>query len=509
MKRFALLLLTLFLASCTDPYELNFTLVLPEDTTFLDDLNRVTISHGSSVKEYHVENGDLSFDAKFSVGVGEVDRFSVRGYDASGDLIAAGHSPLFTAVDAIDVLSIYFAPVNTVGTLHDTFPAAIAQNQAVTLRGNMYDGANDVSGHIFLGGTVDATLSSQVYYYDPWFHETTSLNSLQEPALGIAVMQVTSSILLLYGGQLQSGELSDALWYYPTSCASCGGYQLYFPENSPPPMSHATVVQLGPFTALYNELDQSKLLNAFLIMGGTTDDGIDPEIHLVKVFLDSTSSVISIYVESVEWPGARDRFAAVVANPRDESTLLVGVHGGDGPSQVIEVGVHSFSDGIDFTFDFNTVTTDATVYAPMGLVANEENLYFFSGTPVDGTPLDTVTRLDMETFTMETLSAGLITPHASGAVERAGYVVLIAGGENGDGLSSEAEVLTLSESGNALTFETSVALSHPRLSPNVLLLPTGDLAICGGVDASGTPVQPFDIFTPNPLDSGEPQTLEE
>ncbi|MBU1238616.1 hypothetical protein KKF84_13525, partial [Myxococcota bacterium] len=190
------------------------------------------------------------------------------------------------------------------------------------------------------------------------------------------------------------------------------------------------------------------------------------------------------------------------------STLLVGVHGGNAPAEVIEVGIHSFTDGIDFTFDFNTITADATVLNPIPVVAPEGNIYFFSGESVDGTPLDSVYRMDTNNFTMEKLNPGLITPHSRGAVGRSGNVLFVAGGYHDDALSTEAQILTISESGELLEFQSSVVVEHPRLDPFLLLLPSGDIAYCGGVDASGYPVLPYDIFTPDPLDSGEPQPLE-
>jgi hypothetical protein len=505
MKKFIILIFTLgSLFSCSDPYSLTFTMQLAENQTFLTDVSRVVITLGDKVSEQIVENGNFSLDTKFEINVGENQRMTIRGYNSADDLIAVGSTPLFFAVDSSLPLVLFFNEINTIGTAKSLTAVAATGNYPVLMRNSFVDPVDSIMGYLFFGGSKDGTPVTDVWYYDPYFQDFSLMNPLPVAYSEMSVMAVDSQYIFLYGGKDENGVLSDKLYYYSTSCTYLCTSEMNWAENPPPAMANAKVVELGPFVDIEDEYNGRTLVNAYLLMAGETAQGVDTQIHLVTIYLDDSSQILTIEVKQFNWTNPRQEIVAVATN-RGTIEPGVVVCGGDAGCEILRIGIHAEINGIGFDLvETNLITS--YVNNPLGVELVDGKVLIAGGVTNEGTPVNTISLINSSNSTIETISATDIIPRNMGSLSVIGNTILISGGLDENGIFPDSQLISFRESTDSIIFDSilNIPIITERLNPMSFALPTGNIAILGGYDNALNDHQALELFTPDPYLSGVP-----
>ncbi|MBN2725541.1 MAG: hypothetical protein JXR95_15860 [Deltaproteobacteria bacterium] len=496
---FKISILFFFIASgCTENPTLNFELLVPENSVFFQDLTSVTVTLDDKVKVYPVENGFLSFDAKFASSYGNVTRLEIKGKNSSDEVTAWGRTPLFTTVESSWTLGLYFGEVNTIGQLHSEVSFPCSDTSAVKIYTGTGNTPDDILGHFFIGGTMDGTILDTVSYYDPYFHAPYQFDPLPFGIKNTNVMVVSTSIILFYGGIFSDNTFSDKLYYYDSGCSySCGASELTWGDDSPPALAGAVVLPLGPFEDFVDDYDGRELISAFALMGGETPDGPYENILLVTAWLDSLTQAIVIEQREIQWDNSRTDFTAQVTN-RGTDEISIAVYGGENVTQLITLNIEDNPDGITFSANFNEIDSEFQPLNPRSIVTQDNTFIFMGGITADGTMVDKVYALNPERMELEEMSAKLSRTDFS--IASIGDTIVAAGGICEQGLCENAVILKVFESDTGIDVENDsvTSLQTPRINPMLYTLSTGNIAISGGTDSDDNCVKSLELYTPQP-----------
>ena len=503
---FSLLFLLFFPASCQETYRLRFELVTPEGFDLQQDLSKLVISAGDQTKVVECGTAGCPFDVKFSFSEGETSRVSVHGYDADSQLVAAGYSPSFVAVDGGIDLAIFFAPIDRGSVIDTQFEAAPLSARVVPLLVSNDGALASNVGTLIFGGregqTVDATPVDDVWFYDPYLLSLVTLGPLTLPLSEPAVMDLKDGNFLLFGGRTTGGEISGAMLFYATSSVqAAGSHVISLPsETAPPATAGARTVELGPFDGLYDLATGQYLLDAYLMLSGETEDGAEAPITWVLIYYSLASATTTIVTRPTER-----------TLPAGVSALAVRLD--DTGVRVLLPEVRSFltaavdigAQGLEFRLETEEIA-DLPLRFSWRLLPLDGRILAVAGRDSQGTCTGEWFDVDAVDRTVRALNSRV--GHCESTFVRMGKLILEMGGVNAEDGAHEATAwpFTVGDGGLSVQEPTPLPMAQSRIDPSVFVLPTGAIAVFGGIDpGSGEPVPSLEMIILDPRKSLEPK----
>jgi hypothetical protein len=495
-----------FGSSCQETYQLRFELVTPEGFDLQQDVARLVVSAGDYTRVVECRSEGCPFDVKFTFTEGETSRVSVHGYDADSRLVAAGYSPSFVAVDGGIDLAIFFGPVDR-GSVIDAQFEAPPLGARVTPLLLSDDGrlSSNVGTLIFggqLDGTLDATPVDEVWFYDPYLLSLVTLRPLSIPLSDPAIMDLKDGNFLLFGGRTTGGAISGAMLFYSTSSVqAAGSHPITLPaETAPPATVGAKTVELGPFDGLYDLATGQYLLDAHLMLSGETADGSDAPITWVLVYYNlatATTTIVTRPTAETLPPGVQ-----ALAVSLDDTSVRVFL---PEVQSFLTAAVDTGAQGLEFRLEVELIA-DLPPRSDWRLL------------PLDGRILAVAGRDELGACTGEWFDVDAVGQsvrqltsrigHCESAFVRMGKLILELGGVNSedDGHAATAWPFSVGDAGLTVQAPVALGVADERILPQVFVLPTGAVAVYGGLDpGSQEPVKSLELIILDPRRSQEPK----
>ncbi|MBU1243995.1 hypothetical protein KKD52_17450 [Myxococcota bacterium] len=494
------------LSSCQETYQLRFELVTPAGFDLQQDVARLVISAGEQTRVVTCTSADCPFDVKFSFTEGETSRVSVHGYDADSQLVAAGYSPSFVAVDGGLDLALFLGPIDRGSTIDALFEAAPLDAALAPLLTSDDGALTSNVGTLIFGGregeTGDATPVDEVWFYDPYLLSLVSLAPLTIPLAEPAIMDLRDGNFLLFGGRTTGGTISGAMLFYATSSVqAAGSHVISLPaETAPVPTAGARTVELGPFDGLFDQATGTYLLDAFLMLSGETVDGSEAPITWVLVYYSLASATTTIVTRPTGLTLPQGVHAQAVR--LDDTIVRVFL---PEVRQFLTAAVDVGTEGLEFRLD----PMDAPglpVRSGWRLLPLGDRLLAVAGRDDQGRCTGEIYDVDPVGQTLRGLDSR--NSHCESALVRMGALVLEVGGVDAEeGLhGATAWPWTLGDGGLSLQGPVSIPLARERIRPQVFVMPTGAVAVYGGlVQAGGSPELSLELIILDPRKSQEPK----
>lgn len=511
MSRFAetfrwswfLVVLLAALSACNEKMRLRFEIITPAGFDWTDGIDRVVVSAGNYTKVVKCQDENCPFSAKFTFSDGDFARVAIHGYDASGQLTAAGYSPQFHATGQALDLAVFFSRIDTGAVADAHFEAAPEKSAIMPYLTAVSDELAANAGTLLFGGSRDGTPVDEVWFYDPYLLALIPLEPLSLALEDAAVMDLKDGNYLIYGGRTTQGHLSDKLLFYSTSSLqAAGSHVITLPADSaPPPMAGARVVEVGPFDRLYDNASGRYLIDAFLVFGGDTGESAPEPAWWFNVYYDTARGATTIETLASDVPVPAGVSAA--AARADDAEMRIAI---PDAGVFLTARVDTTPAGLSFTVTSREIAGLPPV-SGWRLCAWEGRILGLAGRESDQTCDARWFEFAPADFTARVLSAP--AGHCESALVRMGSIVMEVGGVNADGSDAHPASYRVwrTEDGELrLGAPTAVTLQRLRILPSVFVLPTGALAVFGGKNPlTGETVEELEIIVPDPRKSGEPK----
>lgn len=488
-----------------------FTLLTPEGQDTFQGVSEVRLTFGDKTKTQSLSGPGDSFELEMELKLGTAGPVVFEGLSDGGAVICRGQSPDITAYPTAETLALFVSRVGTFGRAPVEAPvSATAMAMANYTVADWDDTAeDDLNATIWFGGkTTDATLSTEPFYYDAYFHETYPLAELPQPRTHMAAMNIDSGYFLLFGGVTEAGELSGRLdimlpGTYGFTYLSDADYGL-----DKVPRAEARVVPIGPYPALLQGYDM-RVLNSFMVVGGRSTEGAACDyLHFVAAYNTGTYDW-TVTAEQRPLAGCRRGHTATRTKTSSSTSaapeIIVLIYGGgDSGDPVAETVTLAPTqpdvDTIDWGYD------DATALAAGPMITGhaavtlaDRRILILGGSTADGTPVGDGVLYDPDDGSFTPLPDLLATPRWGHTALRLGDELIVAGGTGADGLPlGDAEIFNVA--GGDPAFVASVELVIPRTGHTAFPMSTGTMGLLGGVDAAGLPTPVIEIYTPGLVD---------
>ena len=446
----ALLAISIAGAACTNSGTVTVTLVTAPNSTVLDSVETLELTLTDPLTTQTATRTDGSFTIDINIDAAQSDgSLIVLGLDDTNALVATGASPPFPTDSITAAIAIYMAAPNSVGASPVALDPACDQLAVAPLTyGVLFAGGRDGSG----------SASDAVALYDAYNHTSSAGVALPAPSAAMAAGVEGGEYVYFFGGTDSAGSATATDWGFDTTVSPNGGFNDFG-------------VQTG-----YERAGQSLLAmdEDLLVLTGkpaatisSTSGALTPRTDVTSLpatALEATGSddqAAAIFVDAsgvTRYRDAADKFdtlgSAADAAARDGAALAALPNG--------QIGV----------FCGGTGSGSAAVLAPAGAAID---LVSEAVTAVPNVPSD-----------------GRIAGCAVAATDR---FLVIAGGTLGSG-----GVATTAEIYDATTFApvATAPLVVPRTGATAIALPTGQVLIVGGDDATGAPIATIELFTPAP-----------
>lgn len=368
----------------------------------------------------------------------------VDALDASGAVIASGASPLVPFAPTTAAIAIYMAPPRSIADAPVALPVARSELGA----GALSFGAILVGGRDGAGAPSDA-----LAIYNAYSHALDLGLGLPAPRARPIVAVTAANDALIFGGEDATGAASGTLVEFKRTAGQTGAY-----------------LALGEFPDLARagEVAVATAVDQFVVSGGPV------------ATLAGNTAVARTDVASLPPTGA-----AVVAADGSVTALFVGQGAGVGGLVRFRAGAVDEPAGGDPSLIRPAVASGG------GVVVAAGGMRVPPAGP--GAPVDEVATIDPTTGA-RTVAHALATPRAHAAVAVTDRYIVVVGGVAADGhVLDDAEVFDLATRARV----AAPTLHVGRTDATAIALPTGQVLIAGGIDASGAPIATLELFTPD------------
>jgi hypothetical protein len=368
-----------------------------------------------------------------------------EGVDAVGAIVAVGATPPLP-IAAIDAqVAIYVAAPRSFAAA----PVALDPPRTEV-------GTAGVAYGLVLAGGVDATgaASADLRIYNAYTHAFQVGVPLPAPRRSPIAVSGSSGVVYLFGGADAAGAATATFWRFDTAVAPAGAISELV---SLPTLARATgaAASIGADRALVT--------------------GTPP------VLLDGLGG-------------------AAAALPAPAPAALGGAAGSvviGGQLGVLFAGADAGATGVTTYATTGFATIDAPPEARRtghALAITGPATGVMIGGGIAGAPLSPdLLVIDAVARTVSTVPGVLVTPRQDAAVAVTGALIVVAGGTDGSGLVlADAELIDAA----TLTRVAVVPLGGPRTGAVARVLPSGQILLIGGRDATGAPVGALELFTP-------------
>lgn len=485
-----------------------FTLVTPEGQDTFSGVSTVRLTFGDKTKTQSLSGADDSFELELELSAGGSSPVILEGLSAGGEVICRGQSPLINAYPTAETLTLFVSRVGTFGRAPVEAPVRATAMAMANYEIEDWDSSaeDDLNATLWFGGlTPDATISTEPFYYDTYFHDTFGLTELPDPRADMMAMNIDSGYFLLYGGFDETGALSGRL-----DIMEPGVYGFdYVPDvdYGLPKVGRAggRAVALGPFPSLLDGYDL-RVLNSFLVVGGRGPSGAACDyLHLVAAY-DTSTYGWTVTGEQRPLAGCRlghtaTRTESSTSTAADPDVIVL-VYGGGGVGDPVAetvrvVPVQPDVDTIDWGFVESAVTPDPgpMISGHAAVTLADRRILLIGGVTAEGTALADGMIYDPDDGSFTLLPGLLDTPRYGHTALRLGDELVVAGGTGADGLPlGDAEIFNVA--GGDPSWVASTDLMVPRTAHQAFPMPTGTMGLMGGVDATGLPTRVIEIYTP-------------
>lgn len=505
----SLLLLGALQAGCKGNYEvIPFTLVTPEGQDTFSGVTEVRLTFGDQTETQALSGAGDSFELELELKTGGSSPVIIEGLSGGGAVICRGQSPLINAYPTAETLTLFVSRVGTFGRAPVDAPvAATAMAMANYAVEDWDDTADDnLNATLWFGGlTADATVPTEPFYYDAYFHNTFGLTELPDPRADMVAMNIDAGYFLLYGGVDEAGTLSGRLDLMQPGSS---GFD-YLPDvNYGLPAvarAGALAVVLGPYPSFLDGYDH-RVLNSFLVVGGRGPAGAACDaLHLVAAYNTNTYEW-KVSAEQRALAGCRQGHTATRTRTSTSTAsapdLIVLIYGGGGAGDPVAETVtvtpnQPDVDTINWGFVEAAVATDPgpMISGHTAVTLADRRILIIGGVTADGTVLADGVIYDPDDGSFTPLPGLLDTARTGHTALRLGDELVVAGGTGADGLPiGDAEIFNVA--GGDPSWVASADLVVPRTGHQAFPMSTGTMGLLGGVDAAGHPTRVIEIYTP-------------
>jgi hypothetical protein len=500
-------------AGCGDNDDvIPFTLVTPEGQNTFEGVSVVRLTFGGKTQTKTLSGADDSFKLELELKLGGSGPVLLEGLSAGGEVICQGQSPLISAYPTSETLILFVSRVGTFGRAPVEAPVGATAMAMANYEIEDWDSVaeDDVNATLWFGGlTSDATISTEPFYYDGYFHDTYPLTELPDPRADMVAMNIDAGYFLLYGGFDEAGTLSGRL-----DIMRPGGIGFEYVTDVDYGLAEVAragglAVTLGPYPSLLDGYDH-RVLNAFLVVGGRGPSGAACDyLHFAAAYNTSTYDW-TVTAQQRPLAGCRlghtatrtDTSTSTVSEPDVVVLVYGGGRAGDPVAETVRVFPQQPDvDTIDWGFEETTVTPDPgpMIGGHAAVTLADRRILIIGGVTADGTALADGILYDPDDGTFTTLPGLLDTPRHGHTALRLGDELVVAGGTGADGLPlGDAEIFNVA--GGDPSLVASVDLVVARTGHQAFPMSTGTLGLIGGVDATGQPTRVIEIYTPGLVD---------
>jgi hypothetical protein len=503
----ALLLTTALQAGCGgNDQVIPFTLVTPEGQDTFAGVAEVRLTFGDQTDTQTLSSPGASFELELKLSLGGAGPVIVEGLSAGGDVVCRGQSPLINAYATSQTLTLFVSRVGSFGRAPVQAPVAATAMAMANYEIEDWDSTeeDDLNATLWFGGlTADATVPTEPFYYDSYFHDTYPLTELPAPRHGMMAMNIDSGYYLLYGGYDTEGALSGRLDIMEPGTS---GF-VYVPDvdyaDAKIPRTAGVVVIMGPYPSLLQGYDH-RVLNSFLVVGGRMDAGAACDaLHFVAAY-DTGTYDWTITTEQRALAACRQGHTAThtEATSGSDTVSVVLVYGGGAPGDPVAEIIRAHPtqpdvDTLDWNWDEAPVATDPgpMIAGHTAVTLADGRILLLGGVTTDGTVLGDGVLYDPDDDSFTTLPGLLDTPRYGHTALRLGDELVVAGGTGADGAPvGDAEIFNVA--GGDPSRVAAADLVVPRTGHQAFPMPSGTMGIIGGVDATGQPTRVIEIYTP-------------
>jgi hypothetical protein len=437
MRPFAL---AVVFAACTQSGTISVTLVESPSSTLLDSVETLQLTLTDPLTTQTTTRVGSGFAISFDVDANEsAGQLIAEGMDGSGNLIAAGESPLFP-VDAVDAsVALFMAPPNSITASPVVLDPALDEVAIGEISyGVLFAGGRDASG----------VANDTVFIYDGFSHTSQAGTPLPDPRAGLAMGIEAGEYAFMFGGTDANGSAQANDWYFDTTASSAGVFSDFGAKTG--------FERTGQAMVLVDADD--------FMMTGT------PAAELSD--LSGT-------------PTARTDVSSLPA-------AAAATTGSDGNIEAIFVDATAVTRYRDALDSFDTLSAKSVARDGASVVALQSGLVgvFCGGS--DAATIDAVSGAVVDVPGVPSVA------RASGcAVATTDQVLVIAGGTlaGSGGLATTAEIFDAT----TLAPIATAPLVVPRTNATAVPLGNGQILIAGGSDENGAPIATIELFTPYPV----------
>lgn len=487
-----------------------FLIATPAGQDTFAGVTEVRVVFGDKEKRTTLASPSDPFELKLELPKAQSGTVLFEGLDGAGRVLCRGKSPQILSVASSDPLTLFVARLGTSGRAPGAAPAAATGLATAEYRVEDWDNVDDdTSATVFFGGvTADGSPVAKPFYYDTYFHKTYELPELPAARSALSAMNIDGAYFLLFGGFDEDGQPTGRLDLLRPSTYSFEYLTDLDYGLEGAARAEAPVVRLGPYSALLEGSSQ-RVASSFLIVGGVGPDGPRCDaLHLVAKY-DISLYQWAFSAESHALAACRQGHTATVTRlgTGDAATRVVLIYGGalgasDPVAEVVtlaptQVDVDTVDWGLDATALIEAPGPMVTGHAALAL--EDGLLLIVGGETPDGTVLGDAWLYDAEAGVFTALPGLLQAARTGHTVTRLGDELVVAGGRGQDGVPlGTAEVFDLSD-GTPVYLDT-LPLAVARAGHHAFVMPTGTLALLGGLTPEGLPTDVIEIYTPGLLE---------
>jgi hypothetical protein len=468
MSRLALLL-ALACASCGGQSgTLSITIVVPmNDDPFAEAANAHIVVGNPAVVDQTVAvsgghfNTSVKITPPSSDSTADVGQVTIEALDASGAVIAHGHSPPIAILAQDAVIAVWVGRVGKVGVAPSAFSVGRTEMAAVAL---------PRLGALYAGGRASTGVVNNSEVYDVYSQQLVVASPIPSPRAGAVGLgfdrsdQATGAAMLV-GGTSDATLFSTATQFDPLADVN------------------GTWADVKTDDTLARDLPTIAALSdgSFLLSGGKDASGAP----LTTATVVSSPLTLSIAATTNPMMAARIGHTATPVMAAGGAGVLLFGGAKTGPaSELYLQSSHSFT-AADLGMPSRTGHSATLLADGRVLVAG--------GIDDSGKATASGFLVTPSTLAVEKRPTLLATARTAHVAALAGGELVVCGGSDATGAPlATCEALD----GTTLAHKRDISLAVGRSGASFIPVDSGDLILAGGVDKSGSPIPSIEIYTP-------------